>query len=134
MLNFDSILIFSENAKKLAEFYEKVFQSKPGWTGGDFTGFKVGNSYVMVGPHNKVKGKNKEPERIMFNFSTKDVHGEYERILKLGAKSIAKPYHPGEEPKMWLATLEDPDGNFFQLGTPMEPQWSEKLDLYWYNT
>lgn len=120
MLNFDSILIFSEEPQKLADFYEKIFQTKPGWTGGGFTGFKVGSGYVMVGPHDKVKGKNKTPERIMFNFSTKDVHNEHERMKKAGAREIAKPYHPGEAPEMWLSTLEDPDGNYFQLGTPME--------------
>lgn len=120
MLTFDSLLIFSENPGELSQFYEKVFQSKPGWSEGGFTGFKVGSGYIMVGPHDKVKGKNKNPERVIFNFSTKDVHAEFERIMEIGAKEIAKPYHPGEEPSMWLATLEDPDGNYFQLATPMK--------------
>ncbi len=120
MLNIDSLLIFSDKPEKLSQFYEKVFQSKPIWSDGGFTGFKVGSGYIMVGPHNKVNGKNKNPERIIFNFSTKDVHKEFERIKKLGAKEIAKPYHPMEASEMWIATLEDPDGNYLQLGTPME--------------
>jgi len=120
MLNFNSILIFSENPEKLVEFYKKVFGADPGWTGGDFSGFKVGDGYITIGPHDKVKGKSQYPERIMFNLETDDVQGEFERIKGLGAKVIADPYHPGEDEKMMLATFADPDGNYFQLNTPME--------------
>lgn len=120
MLNLDSILVFSENPKPLVEFYKKLFGGEPAWTGGDFTGFKVGASYLMIGPHDKVKGKNTNPERIMINFSTADVKAEFERIKGLGAKVVAEPYQPGEEPNMWLATFEDPDGNYFQIGSEMK--------------
>jgi len=120
MLNLDSLLVFSENPKSLVEFYKKVTEQKPAWTGGDFTGFKVGSSYLMIGPHDKVKGKSMNPERIMINFSTNDVKAEFERIKRLGAKVVAEPYQPGEEPTMWLATFADPDGNYFQIGSEMK--------------
>ncbi len=116
MLGLDSILVFSENPKKLGEFYSKVLDEKPGWTEGEYVGFKVGTSFIMVGPHDKVHGMNRTPERILINFSTKDVEKEFKRIEKLGAKVIAKPYHPKEDDKMMLATFADPDGNYFQLG------------------
>ena len=119
MLNFNSLLLFSENPKKLADFYHKVFNVDPGWTAGEYVGFQVGRAYFMVGPHDKVKGKNKNPERMMFNLETSDVAGEFKRIKGYGAKVVAEPYHPGESPKMWLATFEDPDGNYFQLASPM---------------
>lgn len=120
MLNFNSILLFSENPGKLADFYKKVFDAKPGWEQDNYTGWMLGSSTIMVGPHDKVKGENKNPERFMFNLETEDVAGEFERIRKLGAKVIAEPYHPGEEPEMWLATFADPDGNYFQLASPMK--------------
>jgi len=41
-------------------------------------------------------------------------------MLGLGAKEIASPYKPGEADNMWLSTLSDPDGNYFQLATPMD--------------
>jgi predicted enzyme related to lactoylglutathione lyase len=119
MLNFSSILLFSENPAKLAAFYKEVFQKDAEWNNGGYSGWKVGVGMFMVGPHDKVKGKSKNPERLILNFETPDVEKEFARIEKLGAKVIAKPYHPGEEPKMLLATLADPDGNFFQLATPM---------------
>lgn len=120
MLNLNSILLFSEDPKKLAEFYQKVFDVKPGWEQEGYTGFQVGKSFFMVGPHDKVKGMNHTPERLLVNFETEDVKGDFERIKGLGAKVIAEPYHPGEEPEMMLATFADPDGNYFQLASPMK--------------
>lgn len=120
MLNFNSILIFSENPEKLSDFYKKVFERDPDWEEGDYHGFAVGQGWVTIGPHEKVHGKNANPERIMFNFETSDVQGEFERINKLGAKVIAKPYAPDEASEMQIATFVDPDGNYFQLMSPME--------------
>lgn len=120
MLHFNSLLVFSQNPKKLAEFYKQVLGKNPGWSEGEYAGFQAGSGYLIVGPHDKVKGKNTNPERMMFNLETKNVKKEFERIKKLGAKVIAQPYHPGEEPSMWLATFADPDGNYFQLASPME--------------
>lgn len=120
MLTFNSLLVFSENPQALAEFYEKVFDTKPGWQQGGYTGFQVGQAYIMVGPHDKVTGKNPNSERIMFNFETTDVEKEFERIKGLGATVIAEPYHPGEAENGWIATFADPDGNYFQIASPME--------------
>jgi predicted enzyme related to lactoylglutathione lyase len=120
MLNFNSILLFSENPKELADFYKKVFQKDPDFEMEGYHGFSFGNNMIMIGPHDKVQGKNTTPERLIINFETPEVESEFTRIKELGATVVAEPYHPGEEPNMWLATFADPDGNFFQLGSPME--------------
>ncbi len=120
MLHFNSILLSSENPSELIAFYTKVFEEEPHWTGGGYSGFDVGGGGVIIGPHDKVHGKNQTPERLIINFETEDVKGEYTRILSLGAKEIAAPYHPMEEETMELATLADPDGNYFQLASPMK--------------
>jgi predicted enzyme related to lactoylglutathione lyase len=120
MLDFNSILVFSEDPKKLADFYKKVFQKDPDWSEGGYYGFMAGKGFITFGPHDKVRGKSASPERILVNFETKEVKGEFERIKKLGAKVVAKPYHPMEEPKMMIATFADPDNNYFQLVTPWE--------------
>jgi len=59
---------------------------------------------------------------MMFNFETRDVKGEFERIKKLGGSVIAPPYNPMEEPNMLISTFADPDNNYFQLMTPFEKQ------------
>ena len=120
MLNFNSILLFSKNPKILVEFYKKVFGADPVWSEEDFVGFQVGSGMFTVGPHDKVHGKNPNPERALFNFETNDVAGEFRRVKDLGAHVVQEPYHPGESPDMWVATFSDPDNNYFQLMSPMK--------------
>jgi predicted enzyme related to lactoylglutathione lyase len=117
-LNLNSVMISSEDPKALVDFYTKVL-GEPGWTGGEFTGFKAGNAYLMIGPHSEVKGHNEMPGRLIFFFETPDVDAEFARLKSLGAQVVQEPYHPGEEPEGTLATLADPDGNYFQLASPM---------------
>jgi len=52
----------------------------------------------------------------MFNFETPQVKEEFERIKALGSAVIKEPYEMGGA---WIATLADPDGNIFQLVSPM---------------
>lgn len=120
MLSLNSLMIFSEDPKKLNEFYRKVFRKENNdMEEGGYYGFVAGKTFLGFGPHDKVKGENKSPERILLNFDTTDVKGEFERIKGLGAKVIAKPYAMGGS-GMWIATFADPDGNYFQLITPWE--------------
>jgi predicted enzyme related to lactoylglutathione lyase len=120
MLNLNNILIFSENPGKLTEFYKNILQKDPEWNEGDFMGFSAGNTMIAIGPHDKVKGKNKNPERILINFETSDVKNEFKRIKDMGTKVIKELYQPSEEPNMWIATFEDPDGNFIQIASPFK--------------
>ena len=61
-------------------------------------------------------GNTKDAGRIMFNFETTQVKEEFERIKALGSMVIREPSEMGGG---WLATLADPEGNYFQLVTPM---------------
>ena len=120
MLKLNVVILFSEKPQKLVEFYKKVFEREPDWSGGDFYGFKSGESYLTIGPHSEVHGDNKTPERLIFQFEIEDVHKEFERLKALGARVVMKPYHPGEDSDMSLATFADPDNNYFQIGSPMK--------------
>jgi len=120
MLDLRSILVFSEDPKQLSDFYKKVFQKDPDWVMEGYYGFNAGKTFLTFGPHDKVKGKNQYPDRMMYNFETRDVKGEFERIKGFGAKVVAEPYKMGEDADGWIATFADPDGNYFQLMTPWE--------------
>ncbi|MEP7167262.1 MAG: VOC family protein [Candidatus Woesebacteria bacterium] len=117
MLNLNSIMVGSAQPKVMADFYEKVFEKKPDMTDGDWAGWTVGSTFFGVGAHSEVKGKSKDPSRMMFNLETKEVKEEFARIKALGATVVKEPYEMGGA---WIATLEDPDGNYFQLMTPWE--------------
>ena len=120
MLKLSSIFIYSEEPRRLADFYQAVFQKDPSMDDGGYVGFMVGETFLFFGPHDKVHGSSTQPERILLNFETNEVEAEFERITKLGAQVIAKPYHPMEDESVWIATLADPDGNYFQINTPWE--------------
>ena len=61
-------------------------------------------------------GRTKDPGRVMLNFETPQVKEEFERVKALGSVVIQEPY---EMEGGWIATLADPDGNYFQLVSPM---------------
>jgi predicted enzyme related to lactoylglutathione lyase len=119
MLNLTTVLIGSEDPHGLSAFYSKIL-GEPAWQDDGFVGWQVGTGMLMIGPHSEVKGRNDTPGRIILNFETPDVAEEYERIRGLGATVQREPYQPGgSAADLWLATFEDPDGNYFQLASPM---------------
>jgi len=122
MLNLNTVMICSEDPQALSAFYTKVL-GEPGWQDGGYVGWQAGSATLMIGPHSEVKGRNEMPGRIIVKLGSPDLQGEFERIKGLGATVEHEPYQPGDgAPEMWLATFEDPDGNFFQLASPMPTQ------------
>lgn len=120
-LNFNSILIGSEQPAALVEFYTKVFGRPADMSDGGYSGWQVGSGFVTIGEHSEVHGRAKEPARILINFESPDVRGEFARLKSLGATVITEPYSMGEgEQAGWIATFADPDGNYIQLMSPFE--------------
>lgn len=120
-MNFNSILIGSENPDRLKEYYTKLF-GKPGFDEGGYFGWELGSGFLTVGPHDQVKGKNTTPGRLIWNIETADVKGQFNKLKAAGATVVKEPYSMGEAPgqEMLITTFSDPDGNLFQLMSPME--------------
>jgi predicted enzyme related to lactoylglutathione lyase len=118
-MNFNGVLIGSEDPQQLKSYYTKLF-GKPTFEDSTYFGWQFGHGGVSFGPHDQVKGKNKEPGRIIWNIETADVKGEFAKLQRAGATVVREPYKAGDEGDFWIATLTDPDGNYFQLMTPME--------------
>jgi predicted enzyme related to lactoylglutathione lyase len=117
-MNLNSILIGSEDPKRLSDYYTRVF-GKPGFDGDGYTGWELGSGWVTVGPHDQVKGKNAQPGRLIWNLESSDVRADFERLKIAGATVVQEPYSMGDEPVGWIATFSDPDDNYFQLISPM---------------
>ncbi|EKD61974.1 MAG: hypothetical protein ACD_52C00327G0003 [uncultured bacterium] len=116
----ESVTLFSENAKKLADFYSKKvglkvsMEAEMGDKGEKLFGFEFASSsgfYVV--DHSRVRGKNKNPERMIVNFEVDDIKKEVKKLYKAKVKKIQEIYHI--ESYGWIATFEDVDGNYFQL-------------------
>lgn len=117
-MDLNSILIGSEDPQRLADYYTRLF-GEPGWSDGGYVGWQLGSGYVTVGPHDEVHGESKEPGRVIWNLETPDVPAEFERMKAAGATVVREPYRPGEMEDGWICTFADPDGNYFQLMSPM---------------
>jgi predicted enzyme related to lactoylglutathione lyase len=119
-MDFHSILIGSEDPQRLVDYYTRLL-GEPMYSDGGFTVWQLGSGYVTVGPHSEVKGRNEMPGRLIWNVESGDVRGDFERMTSAGAIVVAEPYAFDGAPDSLIATLADPDGNYFQLMSPMAP-------------
>jgi predicted enzyme related to lactoylglutathione lyase len=119
-MKYSGVMIGAGDVHTLATFYTKVL-GPPSFVDGEWYGWFDGAG-IMLGPHSEVKGKNSNPQRLMIMLEVDDVKATFEELKGLGAEVVAEPYRPQEnEENFWLATLADPEGNYFQLATPVEP-------------
>jgi predicted enzyme related to lactoylglutathione lyase len=118
MLNLTSVMIGTQRLEALTAFYEQVLGKPADMVEQEqgYAGWQVGNTTFSLLRHSDMQGTTKDPGRVMLNFETTQVKEEFERIKTTGAVVIREPYAIGDG---WIATLADPDGNYFQLITPM---------------
>ncbi|MBA2255451.1 MAG: VOC family protein [Chloroflexi bacterium] len=125
-MDFNSILIGSEDPQRLVDYYSKLL-GEPRYSDGGYTGWQIGSGFVTVGPHDAVHGRNAQPGRLIWNIETPDVKGDFDRFVAAGAIVVREPYSFDDEPGS-IATLADPDDNYFQLMSPMGPEMGSSRD------
>src|SRR3954464_13807451 len=118
-MQFNGILIGSDDPARLIAYYTKVL-GEPGYTDSSFSTWMLGSGTVSIGPHSEVHGQNPQPGRLIWNIETTDVQGEFDTLKAAGAIVVRDPYGFEGDERVSIATLADPDGNYFQLMTPME--------------
>jgi len=120
MLGLNSVMIGTKQPAVMAAFYEKVLGKPADMVDPEngFYGWHAGSGFISILEHSEMGGKTKDPGRVILNFETTQVKEEFERIKALGGVVIKEPYEMGME-NGWIATLADPDGNYFQLMNPM---------------
>src|SRR3989344_1600147 len=115
----ESVLLFSQNPRKLARFYRDTVglkitaEMEMGDQGEEMFEFGMKGCSLFIGPHSKVKGKRKEPERMMFNLEVSDIEKAVKDLKKKKVKVVQDLYHI--EDYGFVATFADLDGNYFQL-------------------
>jgi predicted enzyme related to lactoylglutathione lyase len=114
-------MLSSPDYKKLAAFYGEVLQKEPEMIDEEHNmiGYLAGPCFLSFSSHDKVTEKNHNPERTIFFFETTEVQAEFDRIKGIeGVEVIREPYTPDGSSEAHIATLADPDGNYFQLNRP----------------
>lgn len=112
------MLIWSEDFRKLADWYRDKLElqtameiNHPNDTG---VLFRVGNTHLWIGQHSKVKGKNQDIHRHMFNIDVDSVSQAYRHLEEKGVVFLAKPFKAPTFDK-YFATFYDLDNNLVQL-------------------
>jgi lactoylglutathione lyase len=112
----NSVVIWTEDVKKLADFYRDTLGLKVSDAGDEFAMFDLaGGPQLALGLHSEVKGKSKEPDRVMVNLDVDDIQADYERLKAKGVQFVRPPSPEPADQGMIIATLQDPDGNTLQL-------------------
>jgi predicted enzyme related to lactoylglutathione lyase len=126
-VNFNGILIGSEDPERLSAYYTKLL-GEPSYDDGSYSTWMLGGGSVSVGAHSEVHGSNSQPGRIIWNIETDDVQGRFAQFRDAGAIVVKEPYGFEGLPDVWIATLADPDGNYFQLMSPFDPSSTGEPD------
>ena len=116
-MNLNSILIGTEDPQRLVDYYTTLF-GEPSFRDGGYTGWQLGQGSIFVGHHDQVSGRSAHPGRIIWNLESGDVRRDFERLVARGAIVVRDPYG-FEGIDGLIATLADPDDNYFQLISPM---------------
>jgi predicted enzyme related to lactoylglutathione lyase len=112
----NSVIIWTEDVKKLAPFYSDTLGLKTSEIGDEFAVFDLGGAQQLaLGVHSEVKGRSKEPNRVMVNLDVDDIQSEYERLKAKGVQFVREPSAEPAADGTIIATLQDPDGNTLQL-------------------
>lgn len=113
-----SLHICTDNPSKLGTFYQQVLKEDPTWDSDEVIGFVLDGFRLEVMRHSDISGANSQPARFFFDLQVDDVRAEFVRVIGLGATSVQAPYdYADDDVQFTLATLADPDGNYFQLVT-----------------
>jgi predicted enzyme related to lactoylglutathione lyase len=119
-VNLNNILLGTDDAPRLIEYYTKVLGA-PTYSDEGYSSWVLGTGALSVGGHSEVHGQNDQPGRVIWNLETEDVQGDFARMRDAGAIVVREPYSFEQMPSTWIATLADPDGNYFQLMSPFDP-------------
>ena len=116
LLGLHSVLIWSEDVKRLLPFYRDILGLSALIETEAFAVFP--EVLLRIGTHSEVRGRARDPDRVMVNFRVEDCQAEYERLSGQGVEFVRPP---SPDAIHMVATFLDPDGNLLQLMQDVVP-------------
>ncbi len=115
IIDLTGVLIHTtpDRHEAMRSFYVEALGLTPRSERAGFVNFEFGERRLTITLHDQVRGRTREPVRVMVNFAVHDIERTFDRLLAYGAPEIRRP-----SPEPWggvVATSADPDGNIIQL-------------------
>ena len=107
------VIIWTDRLNVMTEFYRDVMGFPVHSVRPNFIAFEWGDMRFSIGTHEHVSGMSSEPDRVMINLGTRDIHAAHQALTAKGVEFVRPPEQ--EHWGGWVATLRDPDGNTLQL-------------------
>lgn len=107
------VIVWTDRFGEMLRFYRDTLGLEPRGVKAAFANFAWGDFRLSVAAHDGVRGRARDPLRVMINFAVADVHAAHERLAARGVVFSRPPER--ERWGGWVATFADPDGNTLQL-------------------
>ena len=108
------VIIWTEDVTRLAAFYRDTLGLPVHSERADFVAFDLPHGQrLSIGQHSRVRGRARDPYRIMLNMGVRDIQDAHRTLSERGVPFIRAPER--EHWGGWIATFADPDGNLLQL-------------------
>ena len=108
------VVLWTEQLDAMVDFYETVLELPLRSRHDGFAAFTLQPGVrLSIGLHDGVRGRSRDPHRVMVNLGVPDIHWA---AATLKGRGVAFTREPEQEHwGGWVATFHDPDGNTVQL-------------------
>ncbi|OEV05379.1 VOC family protein [Streptomyces oceani] len=112
-----AIVLGSTNPERLWEWYRTAFAPEAKPEDGVLALELAGNTYLIFERRDDVAPGTAEPGRLLVNFDVTDIHATERWLNQELSVRWVRPV-TDMDGEAYLATLEDPDGNYVQIVQP----------------
>lgn len=132
-MQFASIRVITDDAGRLASFYEKATGQTAHWLTGDFAEIATPSGTLAIASTQTVRALGEDVLRpadnhsVIIEFRVGDVDGAYENLKRVTADFVAGPVTQPWGNRSLL--FRDPDGNLVNFFTPVTPEARKRYGL-----
>jgi predicted enzyme related to lactoylglutathione lyase len=101
-----AMVVFSDDPRRLADWYRKVFRARPLGESDEFCGLNLGGLSLFV--QRRSEGHSPGLGGVRPHLTVDDCEKAVRALLKAGAEPLMPVQDAGEE---WVAAVRDPEGN-----------------------
>ena len=117
-MNFNNILIGSEDAPRLVEYYTKLF-GEPAWPRAATPAGRSARASSRSGRTRRSTGATRAPGRLIWNIESHDVKGDFEKFKAAGAMVVTRAVRLRGRPGLLDRDLRGPRRQLLPADVPV---------------